>query len=97
MSELLDTLDTLRQLQTDPERIHKEEVWREIDDNLGFQSTGDGTRNVELVTDGGPQLALQTYKSGLTGRILQPRLNWFTFGVSDEDMMDRRDVRMWIS
>ena len=97
MSEVLDCLDTLKQLQTAPERIHKEEVWREIDDNLGFQSAGDGTRNVEAVVDGGPQLALQTYKSGLTGRILQPRLNWFTFGVADEDLMDRRDVRMWIS
>jgi len=97
VSEVLDHLDTFHALQTNKERRHKEEVWEEIDNNLGFQSSGDGSRNIDLIADGGPQLALQTYKTGLMGRIMQPRLDWFTFGIEDEDLMKQRDVRMWIS
>jgi len=87
-----------------PERVHKEQVWQELNDNLfpnrtGFQTREPvkGERNVDLIEDGYPQLALKTYQSGWMGRLMSPQLDWFTFQVGDEDLMDQRDTRLWTS
>ena len=97
MSQVTDSLDTLTALQHTQERINKEAIWEEIDNHFGFNRMGDGKRNVDLVQDGGPQIALKTYQSGLMGRLMTPRLEWFTFVPSDPALAKLREVRQWTS
>ena len=104
MTEVQDLLEEFHALETDPERINKEVVWQEINENIipSLNSfTNDtpvkGQRRGENIYDGTPQAALQTYKSGLMGRLLSSYFNWFSIRTPDEDLMDVREVRMWLS
>jgi hypothetical protein len=104
MSEVQDLLEEFHALETDPERINKEEVWQEINENIipslnSFpnDTPTKGERRGQGIYDGTPQAALQTYKSGLMGRLLSSYFNWFSIRTPDEDLMDVREVRMWLS
>lgn len=97
--DLLDEFQSLKEI-----RKPYEEVWQEIADNVVPNRSGfltdepdKGRRRGELIQDGTPLHSLQTYKSGLMGRLLSSFFNWFSVRTPDEDLMDVREIRMWLS
>ena len=97
--DLLDEFQSLKEI-----RKPYENTWQEIADNVvpnrsGF-TTDDPDKGIhrgQLIQDGTPLAALATYKSGLMGRLLSSFFNWFSVRTPDEDMMDVREIRMWLS
>jgi hypothetical protein len=96
-----DLLDEFQQLQN--ERVNFEKVWEEIAQHVVPNLSGflnepiPGEKHDELIVEGTPMAALQTYKAGLMGRLLSQYFNWFSIRTPDEDSMDNREVRMWLS
>ena len=99
-----DTLEELKQLQED--RKPFEDVWEEITRYLvpnhsGFQQPPNpsdrGRRRGEEIYDGTPQGALNMWSAGTMGHLMGASFDWFALQVPDEQLMDNREVRMWLS
>jgi hypothetical protein len=102
--EVRDLLDEYNTLATD--RKPFEAVWDEIDANLlpnvsrlaeNANKSMQGKRGDEAIVDGGPRSALTTFQAGLMGRLMSSTFDWLAVETPDEDMMDDRETRMWLS
>jgi hypothetical protein len=86
-----------------------EVVWDAIDENLlpnisrmaeqgaDAYNSQRGQRRDSSIIDGTPRLALSTFQAGMQGRLMTPNGDWIAVATPDEDMMDDRVVRMWLS
>jgi hypothetical protein len=101
VQDILEEFDSLKRTE---ERINKEEVWQEINDNVVPNRSGflqddttntRGERRGQSITDGGPMMVLKTYQSGIMGQLLSQYLKFFSVYFPDEDMMANREVRIW--
>jgi Bacteriophage head to tail connecting protein len=86
------------------ERKWYEDTWQDIEDNLlpnlsGFSTNIPirGQRWDEAIIEGTPRYALATFQAGLMGRLMSASFDWLAIQTPDEDMMDDRDVREWLS
>jgi hypothetical protein len=104
MSEVLDVLDQFSSLVQ--ERKPFEAVWDDIDRNLlpNVSRLGEnanksmrGQRGDFDIVDGGPRAALTTFQAGLMGRLMSSTFDWLQVQAPDEDLMDDRDTRLWLS
>ena len=103
MAEVDDLIEEYQTLEK--ERQPFEEVWEEIRANVvpnrsGFENDDPRQgerRGQDVIFDGTPASALNMYASGSMGYLLSSSFNWFSLRVPDEQLMDVREVRMWLS
>jgi hypothetical protein len=104
MSRVTDILEELAALKAKREPF--ELTWQEILSNIlpnvlnltqdPYGSTM-GYRRDEAIIQGTPRAALATCQAGLMGRLMSAQYDWLAVQTPDEDMMDDRDTRMWLS
>lgn len=87
-------------------RRNWEDVWEEIVANVvphrtGFKESAfppeQGERRDSSIYDGTPLSALNLYASGSQGYLLSSNFKWFGVRVPMEELMNLREVRLWLS
>ena len=86
------------------ERRNWEEVWEEIAENVVPHRTGfteerpaQGERRGQELYDGTAISALNLFASGSQGYLLSSSFKWFGLRTPQEDIMNVREVRIWLS
>jgi hypothetical protein len=97
--DFLEEFSVLRQ-----DRTNWEEVWEEIAENVVPHRTGfeqekpeQGQRRGQEIYDGTAISALNLFASGSQGYLLSSSFKWFGLRVPQEQLMDVREVRLWLS
>lgn len=102
MDSAADLLEEFESMKKD--RGVVEETWEELVNNVAPHRTGfgedrpvRGERRIGNIYDGTPMAALNMFASGTMGYLLSAHFDWFGLRVPDEQLMDNREVRMWLA
>ncbi|KKL77109.1 hypothetical protein LCGC14_2038160, partial [marine sediment metagenome] len=83
-------------------RARWEDTWREIGREISplrmdiLQTEPQGEKRYDSIYDGTAQLSLDVHVNGIFGNFISPTDPWFRLGMSNQDLNDMRDVRMYL-
>ena len=83
-------------------RSRWESTWREIGREISplrmdiYQDEPQGEKRYDDIYDGTAQLSLDVHVNGIFGNFISPTDPWFRLGMSNQDLNDLRDVRMYL-